>query len=54
MLAARIGEEVIAIEYRLDRGRGPCRVALPEDFVKIANQKILDATRHSLFFLVSA
>jgi hypothetical protein len=53
MLAARIGEEVIAIEYRLDRGRGPCRVALPED-MKIANQKILDATRHSLFFLVSA
>ena len=32
MLAARIGEDVIAVEYRLDRGRGPCRVALPEDF----------------------
>ena len=54
MLAAWIGEEAIAIEYRLDRGRAPCRVAFPEHFVKVANQKILDATRHSLFFLVSA
>jgi hypothetical protein len=43
MLAARIGEEAIAIKYRLDHGRAPCRVALPEDFVKVANQKILDA-----------
>jgi hypothetical protein len=54
MLAARIGEEAIAIEYRLDRGRAPCRVVLPEDFVKVANQKILDAIRHALFSLVSA
>jgi len=46
MLAAWIGEEAIAIEYRLDRGRAPCRVAFPEDFVKVANQKILDAIRH--------
>jgi hypothetical protein len=29
------------------------RVALAEDLVKVAKQKILDATRHSLFFLVS-
>jgi hypothetical protein len=30
MLAAWIEEEAIAIEYRLDRGRAPCRVAFPK------------------------
>ena len=52
--AARIGEEAVAIEYRLDRGRAPCRLALAEDLVKVATQKILDAIRHALFSLVSA
>ena len=37
MPAARIGEEAVAIEYRLDRCRAPCRVVLPEDLVKVAN-----------------
>jgi hypothetical protein len=52
--AAWIGEEAVAIKYRLDRGRAPCRVVLPEYLVKVANQQILDAVRHALFSLVCA
>src|SRR5882757_6549330 len=52
--AARIGEEAVAIEYRLDRCRAPCRVALSEDVVKIAYQKILDVVRHALWSHVCA
>jgi hypothetical protein len=36
--AAWNAEEAVAIEYPLDRGRAPCRVALAENLVKVANQ----------------
>ena len=52
--AAWIGEEAVAIEYRLDRGPASYWVALAEDLVKVANQQSLDAVRHELFSLVGA
>src|SRR6202012_3003496 len=52
--AAWIGEDAVAIEYRLDRGRAPYWVALAEDLVKVANQQILDAVQHALFPFVYA
>ena len=36
--AAWIGEQAVAIEYRLDRGFAPCWVVLAEDLVKVADQ----------------
>jgi hypothetical protein len=41
--AASIGEEAVAIEYRLDRAHAQCWVALVKDLVQIANHQILDA-----------
>ena len=52
--AGWIGEAAVAIKYRLDRARAPCRVALAEDLVKVANQQSLDAVRHALFSVASA
>jgi hypothetical protein len=46
--AAWIADGAVAIEYRLDRGRAPRRVALAENLVKVANQQILDAIHASL------
>jgi hypothetical protein len=47
--AAWIGEYAVAIEYRLDGGRALHRIALAEDFVKVANEQSLDVARHALF-----
>jgi hypothetical protein len=52
--AAWIGVEAVAIEHPLDCRRAPCRAALAEDLVKVANQQSLDAVRHALFSLVCA
>jgi hypothetical protein len=52
--SGRVDQRRYGREYRRNRSRAGCQVALAEDAVKVAYQQILDAFRHALFSLACA